>query len=41
MTNALVAINAMHLPVPSGQLDSYLRAVYRIPVLSAERERLT
>ena len=38
MTNALVAINAMHLPVPSEQLGSYLRAVYRIPVLSAERE---
>jgi RNA polymerase sigma-32 factor len=39
MTNALVATNAVTLPVPSEQLDSYLRAVYRIPVLSAERER--
>jgi RNA polymerase sigma-32 factor len=29
----------MHLPVPSEQLDSYLQTVYRIPVLSAERER--
>jgi RNA polymerase sigma-32 factor len=39
MTNALVAANAMTLPVPSDQLDNYLQAVYRIPVLSAERER--
>jgi RNA polymerase sigma-32 factor len=39
MTQALVASNAVTLPVPSGQLDTYLRAVYRIPVLSAERER--
>ncbi len=39
MTNALVATNAVNLPVPSEQLDSYLQTVYRIPVLSAERER--
>jgi RNA polymerase sigma-32 factor len=29
----------MNLPVPGEQLDSYLREVYRVPVLSAERER--
>jgi RNA polymerase sigma-32 factor len=39
MSNALVASNTMSLPVPGEQLDSYLRAVYRAPVLSAERER--
>jgi RNA polymerase sigma-32 factor len=39
MSNALVASNAMSLPVPGEQLDSYLRDVYRVPVLSAERER--
>lgn len=39
MSNALVASNTMNLPVPGEQLGSYLRAVYRVPVLSAERER--
>jgi RNA polymerase sigma-32 factor len=39
MSNALVTSNAMTLPVPGEQLDSYLQAVYRVPVLSAERER--
>jgi len=39
MNNALVTATAMNLPVPSGQLDSYLREIYRIPVLSAEREQ--
>jgi RNA polymerase sigma-32 factor len=39
MSNALVASNSMNLPVPGEQLDSYLREVYRVPVLSAERER--
>src|SRR5210317_273574 len=39
MSNALVASNTMNLPVPGEQLDSYLREVYRVPVLSAERER--
>jgi RNA polymerase sigma-32 factor len=39
MTNALVTTTAVNLPIPSEQLDSYLQAVYRIPVLSAERER--
>jgi len=38
MSNALVTTQAMTLPVPSGQLDSYLRAVYSVPMLSAERE---
>jgi len=38
MSNALVTTHAMTLPVPSGGLDSYLRDVYRHPVLSAERE---
>ncbi|MFC1772001.1 RNA polymerase sigma factor RpoH [Pseudomonadota bacterium] len=39
MSNALVASNTMNLPVPGEQLDSYLREVYRAPILSAERER--
>jgi RNA polymerase sigma-32 factor len=39
MNNALVTATAMNLPVPSGQLDSYLREIYRIPVLTAEREQ--
>jgi len=39
MNNALVTATAITLPVPSEQLDSYLREVYRIPVLSAEREQ--
>jgi RNA polymerase sigma-32 factor len=39
MSNALVTTNTMTLPVPSETLDSYLQAVYRVPVLSAERER--
>jgi len=39
MNNALVTATAMNLPVPSGQLDSYLREIYRIPVLNAEREQ--
>jgi RNA polymerase sigma-32 factor len=39
MSNALVATtNAMTLPAPGEQLDNYLQAVYRVPVLSAERE---
>jgi len=39
MSHALVTTSATTLPVPSEQLDTYLQAVYRIPVLSAERER--
>ena len=39
MNNALVTASTINLPVPSEQLGSYLREVYRIPVLSAERER--
>jgi len=39
MNNALVTASTINLPVPSEQLGSYLRAVYRIPVLSAEREQ--
>jgi RNA polymerase sigma-32 factor len=38
MSHALVTTSATTLPVPSEQLDTYLQAVYRIPVLSAERE---
>ena len=38
MSNALVTTHAMTLPVPGDSLDSYLRQVYRYPVLSAERE---
>ncbi len=38
MSNALVTTNAITLPVASEQLGSYLQAVYRVPVLSAERE---
>ncbi len=38
MSNALVTTHAMTLPVPSDNLGSYLRDVYRYPVLSAERE---
>ncbi|MGB5299410.1 MAG: RNA polymerase sigma factor RpoH [Thiogranum sp.] len=39
MNNALVTATAINLPVPSEQLGSYLREVYRVPVLSAEREQ--
>ena len=39
MNNALVTASAINLPVPSDRLDSYLREIYRIPVLSAEREQ--
>jgi RNA polymerase sigma-32 factor len=39
MSNALVTNNAMTLPVPGDQVDRYLQAIYRIPVLTAERER--
>ncbi len=39
MSQALVTTNAIALPVPSGQLDRYLQAVYNVPVLTAERER--
>lgn len=39
MNNALVTASTINLPVPSEQLGSYLREVYRIPVLSAEREQ--
>jgi RNA polymerase sigma-32 factor len=38
MSNALVTTSA-NLPVPGESLDRYLQAVYRFPVLSAERER--
>ena len=38
MSNALVTTHAMTLPVPGDSLGSYLREVYRYPVLSAERE---
>jgi RNA polymerase sigma-32 factor len=38
MSNALVNTHTMTLPVSSEQLDTYLNAVYRVPVLSAERE---
>jgi RNA polymerase sigma-32 factor len=38
MSNALVSAHAMTLPVPHEQLDTYLQAVYRVPLLSAERE---
>ncbi|MEA2078864.1 MAG: sigma-70 family RNA polymerase sigma factor, partial [Pseudomonadota bacterium] len=39
MNNALVTATAINLPVPSERLDSYLREIYRIPVLSAAREQ--
>ncbi len=39
MSNALVTTSAIALPVPGEQLDSYLAAVNRIPMLTAERER--
>ena len=39
MNNALVTASAINLPVPSERLDSYLREIYRIPVLSAQREQ--
>ena len=39
MNRALVTTSAINLPVPSEQLDRYLREIYRIPVLSAEREK--
>ncbi len=39
MDHALVRKSAISLPVASEQLDAYLREIYRIPVLSAEREK--
>ena len=39
MNSALVTATAINLPVPSERLDTYLREIYRIPVLSAEREQ--
>jgi RNA polymerase sigma-32 factor len=39
MSNALVTTSVTSLPVPGEQLDSYLAAVNRIPMLTAERER--
>ncbi len=39
MNNALVAAASINLPVPSERLDSYLRQIYQIPMLSAEREK--
>jgi RNA polymerase sigma-32 factor len=38
MSHALVTSQSIALPVPSEQLDGYLREVYRVPLLSAERE---
>ena len=38
MSNALVTTHAMALPVPGESLGSYLREIYKYPVLSAERE---
>jgi len=39
MSHALTTTRAMNLPVPGERLDNYLRQIYRVPVLSAERER--
>jgi RNA polymerase sigma-32 factor len=39
MSSALIASAAMTLPVPGEKLESYLREINRIPILSAERER--
>jgi RNA polymerase sigma-32 factor len=39
MNSALVTATAIKLPVPSERLDSYLREIYRIPILSVEREQ--
>ncbi len=39
MSNALVTTATASLPVPGEQLSSYLAAVNRIPMLTAERER--
>ena len=38
MSNALVTTHAMTLPVPGESMGSYLREIYKYPVLSAERE---
>jgi len=38
MSNALITTPVMALPVPSEQLDTYLRTIYSVPVLSAEHE---
>ena len=38
MSNALITTSTA-LPVPGEQLGSYLQAIHRIPMLSAERER--
>ncbi|TCK17093.1 RNA polymerase RpoH-like sigma 32 subunit [Thiogranum longum] len=39
MSNALVSTSVTTLPVPGEQLSTYLAAVNRIPMLTAERER--
>ena len=38
MSHALATTHAMTLPAPTEQLDTYLKAVYSVPILSAERE---
>lgn len=38
MTNALT-LRGQHLPVPVGNLESYVHAIHSIPVLAAEEER--
>ncbi|NIR59242.1 MAG: RNA polymerase sigma factor RpoH [Gammaproteobacteria bacterium] len=39
MANALVHKTADGFPTPLGDLDSYVQAIHRVPMLSADRER--
>ena len=40
MTNALVTRNqTLAIPMPTGNLDQYIQAAFRVPVLSVEEER--
>jgi len=38
MTNTMMPLSAMTLPVPVGSLESYIHAVNRFPILSPEQE---
>jgi RNA polymerase sigma-32 factor len=40
MSNALATATAVNFPVPGGEMESYLRKIKQIPMLTAEREYL-
>ena len=40
MSNALATATTFNFPAPGGELNSYLRKIHQIPILSAEREHL-